>query len=100
MSLITTKVSLWNRVEEDPLAELDHVLELFAKHHTESDNHLIKRAYVEAQQAHDGQIRRSGDAYITHPVAVAEIVASLGLDEPTIIAALLHDTLEDTEEAF
>ena len=100
MSLITTKVSLWNRVEEDPSAELDHVLELFTKHHTESDNHLIKRAYVEAQQAHDGQIRRSGDAYITHPVAVAEIVASLGLDEPTIIAALLHDTLEDTEEAF
>ena len=100
MSLITTKVSLWNRVEEDPSAELDHVLELFTKHHIESDNHLIKRAYVEAQQAHDGQIRRSGDAYITHPVAVAEIVASLGLDEPTIIAALLHDTLEDTEEAF
>ena len=76
-----------NRIEEDPSAELNQVLEMFSRHHAiETDQ--IKRAYHEAQEAHDGQIRKSGDAYITHPVAVAEIVASLGLDESTIIAAL------------
>ena len=100
MSLITKKVSLWNRIEEDPSAELNQVLEMFSRHHAAIETDQIKRAYQEAQEAHDGQIRKSGDAYITHPVAVAEIVASLGLDESTIIAALLHDTLEDTEEAF
>ena len=100
MSLITKKVSLWNRIEEDPSAELNQVLEMFSRHHAATETDQIKRAYHEAQEAHDGQIRKSGDAYITHPVAVAEIVASLGLDESTIVAALLHDTLEDTEEAF
>ncbi|MEC7116816.1 MAG: HD domain-containing protein, partial [Actinomycetota bacterium] len=66
---------------------------MFLRHHAAIETDQIKRAYQEAHEAHDGQIRKSGDAYITHPVAVAEIVASLGLDESTIIAALLHDTL-------
>lgn len=56
----------------------------------------IERAFVAASQAHEGQMRKSGDAYITHPVAVAQILADLGLNSETIIAALLHDTVEDT----
>ncbi len=56
----------------------------------------IERAFVAASRAHEGQMRKSGDAYITHPVAVAQILAELGLNSETIIAALLHDTVEDT----
>ena len=55
----------------------------------------IKSAYIYAKAMHDGQKRQSGEPYIIHPVAVAEIVASLGLDTDSIIAALLHDTVED-----
>ena len=58
---------------------------------------LVLRAYEVGAKAHTGQERKSGEPYITHPVAVASILAELGLDAETIIAAILHDTLEDTE---
>jgi guanosine-3',5'-bis(diphosphate) 3'-pyrophosphohydrolase len=57
----------------------------------------VLRAFQVGAQAHEGQERKSGEPYITHPVAVAGILAELGLDAETIIAAILHDTLEDTE---
>lgn len=57
----------------------------------------IQRAFVLAQDAHDGQMRSSGDPYITHPVAVTGILADMRLDEETLMAALLHDVIEDTE---
>ncbi len=63
----------------------------------ESDWKELERAYLIAEHAHRGQLRKSGEPYITHPVAVAEILAELGLDLATIIAALLHDTVEDTD---
>lgn len=56
----------------------------------------IKAAYILARDAHDGQTRSSGDPYITHPVAVAGILADMRLDHETIMAALLHDVIEDT----
>jgi guanosine-3',5'-bis(diphosphate) 3'-pyrophosphohydrolase len=56
----------------------------------------VRRAYEVGALAHKGQTRRSGEPYITHPVAVAGILAELGMDAETIIAAILHDTLEDT----
>lgn len=56
----------------------------------------VERAFAAASRAHEGQMRKSGDAYITHPVAVAQILAELGLNSETVIAALLHDTVEDT----
>jgi len=56
----------------------------------------IAQAYAFAAQAHEGQTRVSGEPYITHPVAVAGILADLRMDEKTIIAALLHDVIEDT----
>lgn len=60
------------------------------------DRALILRAYETAVGAHEGQLRKSGEPYITHPVAVAEILSNLGMNTATIIAALLHDTVEDT----
>lgn len=59
------------------------------------DIEKIKRAYLYAKELHEGQYRYSGEAYISHPVAVAEIVASLELDTDSVCAALLHDTVED-----
>ena len=58
----------------------------------------ITKAYEVAKQLHEGQFRKSGEAYICHPVAVAEIVAGLGLDTDSICAALLHDTVEDCSD--
>jgi GTP diphosphokinase / guanosine-3',5'-bis(diphosphate) 3'-diphosphatase len=57
----------------------------------------IRRAFLIGAAAHEGQTRKSGEPYITHPVAVAQVLAELGLDAETIIAAILHDTLEDTK---
>ena len=57
----------------------------------------VEQAYVLARDAHDGQLRSSGDPYITHPVAVAKILASLHLDYQTVMAAILHDVIEDCE---
>jgi len=57
----------------------------------------VLRAFQVGARAHEGQARKSGEPYITHPVAVASILSELGLDAETIIAAILHDTLEDTE---
>ncbi len=57
----------------------------------------IYRAYLLAAEAHDGQVRKSGEAYIFHPLAVAYIVAEMNLDHQSIVAAILHDVLEDTE---
>ena len=66
------------------------------EHHPNSDTSHIEQAFVIAERAHKGQLRKSGEDYITHPVAVTQILAELGLDETTLIAALLHDTVEDT----
>ncbi|MEQ9545816.1 MAG: RelA/SpoT family protein [Marinobacter sp.] len=56
----------------------------------------VRRAYYYAEQAHEGQMRRSGDRYITHPLAVAHILADLKLDHQSLMAAMLHDVIEDT----
>lgn len=63
----------------------------------EADLDRLSLAFEKASIAHEGQLRKSGDPYITHPVAVAEILIDLGLDNATVCAALLHDTVEDTE---
>ena len=56
----------------------------------------VKRAYYYAEQAHDGQKRKSGEHYITHPLAAAEILADIRMDADGLAAALLHDVIEDT----
>ena len=57
---------------------------------------MLRRSYLIAENMHRGQTRKSGDPYITHPLAVAQICAELGMDTTTLVAALLHDTVEDT----
>jgi guanosine-3',5'-bis(diphosphate) 3'-pyrophosphohydrolase len=57
---------------------------------------LVRRAYYYAEQAHDGQRRRSGEAYVTHPLAVASILADMHMDHQSLMAAMLHDVIEDT----
>lgn len=57
---------------------------------------LVKRAYFFAEQAHYGQVRRSGEPYVTHPLAVAGVLAAMHMDHQSLMAALLHDTIEDT----
>src|SRR5690348_2600756 len=64
--------------------------------HAKADLALLERAYVLAERLHEGQMRKSGDPYITHPLAVTTILAELGMTEATLVAALLHDTVEDT----
>jgi GTP pyrophosphokinase len=64
--------------------------------HPKADLRVVQKAYETAEKAHGDQKRRSGDPYITHPLAVAAILAELGMDTTTLVAALLHDTVEDT----
>jgi len=72
------------------------LLAVYKERHPRADTTLITRAYAVAAEAHAAQVRRSGDPYIQHPLAVATILADLGLDDVTLAAALLHDAVEDT----
>ncbi|HEY7173707.1 MAG TPA: HD domain-containing protein, partial [Micromonosporaceae bacterium] len=78
---------------DDPVAEL---IRTHRRMHSRGDVRVIRAAYDKAAEMHRGQVRKSGDAFITHPLAVAEILADLGMDHTTLVAALLHDTVEDT----
>ena len=75
---------------------IDSVIAALLEQHPHSDVVRVRRAYDVAKEAHQGQLRKSGEEYITHPVAVTQIIAELGLNETTVVAALLHDTVEDT----
>ncbi len=77
-------------------SQLEPLFNAMRTHHPKVDTGLIERAYRTAEIHHAGQTRKSGDPYITHPLAVATILAGLGLTEPTVCAGLLHDTVEDT----
>jgi GTP pyrophosphokinase len=76
--------------------ELEPVLRTLRQFHPKSDVKMVTHAYLTAEYLHRDQKRRSGDPYISHPVAVAQILADLGMTAPTLAAALLHDTVEDT----
>lgn len=77
--------------------ELLEVLRIAKVNHPKADLSVIERAFEVAERAHRGQTRKSGEPYITHPVAVAHILADLGIGPTTLAAALLHDTVEDTD---
>ncbi|MFC9733538.1 RelA/SpoT family protein [Streptomyces roseolus] len=76
---------------------ISHVAEAHRAHHPEADLTVLRRAYVLAESSHRGQFRKSGEPYITHPLAVTLILAELGAETTTLTASLLHDTVEDTE---
>ncbi|MFJ6196285.1 RelA/SpoT family protein [Micromonospora sp. NPDC092111] len=82
-----------------PASDNDPVTQLVRTHrniHASADASVLRRAYTIAENMHRGQFRKSGEPYITHPLAVAQISADLGMDTTTLVAALLHDTVEDT----
>ncbi|GGW20572.1 hypothetical protein GCM10018980_43290 [Streptomyces capoamus] len=76
---------------------ISHVVEAHRAHHPDADLEPLRRAYVLAESSHRGQTRKSGEPYITHPLAVTLILAELGAETTTLTASLLHDTVEDTE---
>jgi guanosine-3',5'-bis(diphosphate) 3'-pyrophosphohydrolase len=82
------------RTDVNPV--LEPLLRSVRATHPKADLSVIERAYDVAERAHDGQMRKSGDPYITHPLAVTTILAELGMTPSTLAAALLHDTVEDT----
>ncbi len=75
---------------------LEPLFRVVRANHPKADLGLIERAYTTAEKLHATQLRKSGDPYITHPLAVTTILADIGMTEPTLVAALLHDTVEDT----
>lgn len=78
-------------------AELNEIMRLTKANHPKADLSIIERAFLVADEAHRPQVRKSGEPYITHPLAVTHILAELGIGPVTLAAALLHDTVEDTE---
>jgi len=76
--------------------QLDQLISDLASYYPQADLPLVRRAYQFAAEAHDGQTRKSGDPYVTHPLAVAHIIAELKLDVASVCAGLLHDCVEDT----
>lgn len=86
-----------HRADEALVAEVDPIVRVFAKSHPGAEIDPIIRAYDVAHRQHMGQFRMSGEPYITHPLAVALVLAEYGLDLDTIVAGILHDTVEDTD---
>ncbi len=91
-----TRVLPWRRHSQPPAMEVQEIIEQFRRFHPKRSTDVITESYRLAAGAHKGQLRRSGEPYITHPLAVAGIVARYGMDDVTIAAALLHDAVEDT----
>ena len=80
----------------ETVTDLDQLLDRMKSYHTDADLGVVRKAYEFSAKAHEGQLRRSGEPYLQHPIAVAGVLTSLKTDATTIVAALLHDTLEDT----
>ncbi|WP_329462651.1 RelA/SpoT family protein [Streptomyces sp. NBC_01431] len=92
------RAALLGPVPRDRLPDaIGHVADAHRAHHPDADLAVLHRAYVLAETSHRGQFRKSGEPYITHPLAVTLILAELGAETTTLTASLLHDTVEDTE---
>lgn len=78
------------------MLKLENVIQKVKLYNPRADGDLIKKAYVFSAKAHEGQLRRSGQPFVTHPLEVANILADMKLDVPSVVAGFLHDTIEDT----
>ncbi|HYO52148.1 bifunctional (p)ppGpp synthetase/guanosine-3',5'-bis(diphosphate) 3'-pyrophosphohydrolase [Archangium sp.] len=78
------------------MIRLNDILQRVASYHPDPDLDIIKKAYVYSAKVHQGQLRKSGEPYLVHPLEVAGLLAELKLDEASIVTGLLHDTIEDT----
>lgn len=79
------------------MIRFDNILEKVSSSYTDQEITRLKKAYVFAAHAHKGQIRRSGEPYLSHPLEVANMLADMKMDATTLVAGILHDVLEDTE---
>jgi len=95
-TLMRSWLSRWGAARPTHSSILDPFFTVVREVHPKADLTLLERAYRTAEHYHDGQTRVNGEPYITHPLAVATILAGLGMPESTLCAALLHDTVEDT----
>ena len=93
----TSRVLPWRRNHSAVVEDLVPLLSAYKRRNPKGNVSLINAAYEMASAAHSHQSRMSGELYISHPIAVARIVAEIGLDEVSLVAALLHDAVEDTE---
>ena len=84
-------------ISENPLDPLLPILSICRQHHPDEDMEILSRAYARAVRQHSSQRRKSGEPYIIHPIAVAQILADLGMGPLAVAAGLLHDTVEDTD---
>jgi GTP pyrophosphokinase len=92
------RAALLGSASRDRLPDaIGHVVDAHRAHHPDADLDPLRRAYVLAESSHRGQMRKSGEPYITHPLAVTLILAELGAETTTLTASLLHDTVEDTD---
>src|SRR5580704_18112671 len=78
------------------MLKLSDILDLIKSYHPQADLDLVRKAYICSAKYHEGQVRKSGEPYLSHPLEVAKILAELKLDEASICTGLLHDTVEDT----
>ena len=78
------------------MVRLQDIIDQMRAHSPDVNLDEVKKAYVYSAKVHQGQLRRSGEPYLVHPLGVAHIIARLNLDESSVVAGLLHDTLEDT----
>ncbi|MDO8885197.1 MAG: bifunctional (p)ppGpp synthetase/guanosine-3',5'-bis(diphosphate) 3'-pyrophosphohydrolase [Pseudotabrizicola sp.] len=82
------------------MIDVEDLIALVRNYNPRTNADLIRRAYAYGMQMHEGQMRKSGEPYFTHPVAVAAILTEQRLDDATIVTALLHDTIEDTKSTY
>jgi GTP pyrophosphokinase len=85
-----------DRLPQRPIKSVAELCDKIKSYHPAAPIHIIEKAYLFSEKAHEGQMRRSGEPYISHPLNVAGILADLHLDIDTIVTGLLHDTVEDT----
>ncbi|KUJ68595.1 kinase [Streptomyces albus subsp. albus] len=93
-----SRTALLGPASRDRLPDaIEHIAKVHRGHHPGADLDVLRQAYVLAESSHRGQMRKSGEPYITHPLAVTLILAELGAETTTLTASLLHDTVEDTD---
>ncbi|MCM2352572.1 MAG: bifunctional (p)ppGpp synthetase/guanosine-3',5'-bis(diphosphate) 3'-pyrophosphohydrolase [Pseudobdellovibrio sp.] len=97
MSDFSSTSHLDDRLPTKPVKTVEDLLSKIRTYYPQADLQIVEKAYLFSEKAHEGQLRRSGEPYISHPLSVAGILADLKLDMDTIMTGLLHDTVEDTD---
>src|SRR3954467_14066195 len=85
------------RIHPEFAAHVDELVALVGEYNPDADTADIRRAFAYAAEKHAGQLRKSGEPFVAHPLAVAKICAQLRQQPPVVVAALLHDVVEDTD---